>query len=121
MEERFDYDGLLEVNSDLRKQLADAQATVEALQAQLEAAERHNTILQDANKVALEKVEALQRERDAIKRSVGLDCGDQSCLYALEHSGMRTNGGCRCSPKRMKEDLQRAQAALTPAGGGQDE
>ena len=32
MEERFDYDGLLEVNSDLRKQLADAQATVEALQ-----------------------------------------------------------------------------------------
>ena len=30
MEERFDYDGLLGVNSDLREQLADAQATVEA-------------------------------------------------------------------------------------------
>ena len=30
--ERFDYDGLLEVNSDLRNQLADAQAAVEALQ-----------------------------------------------------------------------------------------
>ena len=49
---------------------ADAQATVEALQAQLEAAERHNTILQDANKVALEKVEALQAEKLMLERGV---------------------------------------------------
>lgn len=25
-----------------------------------------------------------------------LDCGDNSCLFALNRSGMRTNGGCRC-------------------------
>ena len=50
--------------------LSDAQATVEALQAQLEAAERHNTILQDANKVALEKVEALQAEKLMLERGV---------------------------------------------------
>lgn len=25
-----------------------------------------------------------------------LDCGDNSCVYALERKGMRTNGGCRC-------------------------
>lgn len=64
--------------------LADAQATVEALQAQLV----------------------------TLKRHAGLDCGDQSCLYALEHSGMRTNGGCRCSPKRMKDDLERSRKAV---------
>lgn len=25
-----------------------------------------------------------------------LDCGDQSCLFARDKSGQRTNGGCRC-------------------------
>ena len=25
-----------------------------------------------------------------------LDCGDNSCMFALEKKGMRTNGGCRC-------------------------
>ena len=24
------------------------------------------------------------------------DCGDNSCRYAPQHGGMRTNGGCRC-------------------------
>jgi len=24
------------------------------------------------------------------------DCGDNSCLYAKNKGGMRTNGGCRC-------------------------
>jgi hypothetical protein len=24
------------------------------------------------------------------------DCGDNSCLYAKNKKGMRTNGGCRC-------------------------
>ena len=24
------------------------------------------------------------------------DCGDNSCLYAVNRGGMRTNGGCRC-------------------------
>lgn len=26
-----------------------------------------------------------------------LDCGDNSCKYATNRGGMRTNGGCRCS------------------------
>jgi hypothetical protein len=25
-----------------------------------------------------------------------LDCGDSSCHFAKQKSGMRTNGGCRC-------------------------
>lgn len=25
-----------------------------------------------------------------------LDCGDNSCAFAKEKGGMRTNGGCRC-------------------------
>lgn len=25
-----------------------------------------------------------------------LDCGDNSCWFALRKGGMRTNGGCRC-------------------------
>lgn len=28
-----------------------------------------------------------------------LDCGDSSCYYAENKSGMRTNGGCRCHEK----------------------
>jgi hypothetical protein len=27
-----------------------------------------------------------------------LDCGDNSCLFATNKGGMRTNGGCRCIP-----------------------
>lgn len=26
-----------------------------------------------------------------------LDCGDNSCEYAKDKRGMRTNGGCRCN------------------------
>ena len=25
-----------------------------------------------------------------------LDCGDNSCQFAINKTGMRTNGGCRC-------------------------
>lgn len=25
-----------------------------------------------------------------------LDCGDNSCMFARQKTGMRTNGGCRC-------------------------
>lgn len=25
-----------------------------------------------------------------------LDCGDNSCMFAINKGGMRTNGGCRC-------------------------
>ena len=36
-----------------------------------------------------------------------LDCGDHSCRFAVDKSGMRTNGGCRCllglsGPQRIK-------------------
>jgi hypothetical protein len=31
------------------------------------------------------------------------DCGDSSCWFALKKSGMRTNGGCRCSDNKGKE------------------
>ena len=30
-----------------------------------------------------------------VKKPV-MDCGDSSCLYAVEKTGQRTNGGCRC-------------------------
>lgn len=30
------------------------------------------------------------------ERIAGLDCGDNSCEYATNRGGMRTNGGCRC-------------------------
>ena len=53
----------------------------------------------------------LQAQLAGLKRNAGLDCGDQSCLYAVEHTGMRTNGGCRCDPKRMKDDLVRSRKA----------
>lgn len=32
-------------------------------------------------------------------RSQKLDCGDNSCLFAENKTGMRTNGGCRCFAK----------------------
>ena len=66
-------------------------------------------------------VEALQAQLVTLKRHAGLDCGDQSCLYALEHSGMRTNGGCRCSPKRMKDDLERSRKAVEALQRERDE
>jgi hypothetical protein len=28
--------------------------------------------------------------------TVTLDCGDNSCEFATQRGGMRTNGGCRC-------------------------
>ena len=32
-----------------------------------------------------------------------LDCGDNSCKYASQRGGMRTNGGCRCSRNNGKD------------------
>jgi len=54
MEERFDYDGLLGVNSDLREQLADAQAAVEALQRERDEW-RSNAVAQEARANDLER------------------------------------------------------------------
>ena len=36
-------------------------------------------------------------EKVNFNNSIGLDCGDNSCLYAPKKTGMRTNGGCRCA------------------------
>lgn len=36
-----------------------------------------------------------------------LDCGDNSCLFALERTGMRTNGGCRCLQELHLSTVQR--------------
>lgn len=56
-------------------------------------------------------IAALQARLMTLKHHAGLDCGDNSCLYAENKTGMRTNGGCRCSPKRMKDDLERSRKA----------
>ena len=57
------------------------------------------------------ELEAAKAELNTVRRDAGLDCGDHSCLYAMNKTGMRTNGGCRCSPKRMKNDLERSRKA----------
>ena len=31
-----------------------------------------------------------------VERARTLDCGDNSCAFAINRGGMRTNGGCRC-------------------------
>lgn len=36
---------------------------------------------------------------------LGLDCGDNSCMFAREKTGARTNGGCQC-------DLAKAVSAI---------
>jgi len=66
MEERFDYDGLLGVNSDLREQLADAQATVEAL-----TKERDKAVTRCAHLDILLRDEYLPKlDVEAVKRSI---------------------------------------------------
>lgn len=44
-----------------------------------------------------------------------LDCGDNSCKYAITKGGMRTNGGCRClsnDPKRVESFLLHERSVL---------
>ncbi len=38
-----------------------------------------------------------------------LDCGDNSCAYAVKRGGMRTNGGCRCLKDLPVEQRRRVQ------------
>ncbi len=33
---------------------------------------------------------------EAVTLNVDWDCGDNSCQFAKQKGGMRTNGGCRC-------------------------
>lgn len=99
---------------------------IETLQAQLAASEEERRkvsatcdMLGRERNAADEEVHSLKQQvaqlrgvLNTIRRDAGLDCGDNSCMYALEHTGMRTNGGCRCSPKRMKDDLARSRKAF---------
>lgn len=45
---------------------------------------------------------------------LGLDCGDNSCLFAREKSGARTNGGCQCdlvdAVMQVKDTAMHAEA-----------
>ena len=96
----------------------DAQATIAALQADNRTYinERHENTKQIEQLQAdlaqrTAELEAAKAELNTVRRDAGLDCGDNSCLYAMNKTGMRTNGGCRCSPKRMKDDLGRSRKA----------
>jgi len=40
------------------------------------------------------------------ERAPVLDCGDNSCRFARQRGGMRTNGGCRCL-KELDHDPER--------------
>jgi septal ring factor EnvC (AmiA/AmiB activator) len=54
--------------------------------------------------------------------SIELDCGDNSCIFATDKKGMRTNGGCRCIPpgqsklslkcQQMVQEITRLKAQL---------
>jgi hypothetical protein len=94
-----------------RKQLADAQATVEALRAQLESA---NALLHKKNCAIGRAEAALDAERDRLAELVGqaqphvcsLLCPSVKARHELwTHTKLCLN----------------MQAALTPAGGGQHE
>jgi hypothetical protein len=53
-----------------------------------------------------EKLEALAK---------GLDCGDHSCRYAVDKTGQRTNGGCRCTVRKVTEWGIRMRDAILAA------
>jgi len=39
---------------------------------------------------------SLVKQLREVGKLLGLDCGDNSCLFVDQRSGMRTNGGCWC-------------------------
>lgn len=41
-----------------------------------------------------------------------LDCGDNSCYFASNRQGQRTNGGCRCLRYKEQELSKRFKEAL---------
>lgn len=42
-----------------------------------------------------------------------MDCGDNSCIYAKDKGGMRTNGGCRCHDRPGMSYMLRALHVIT--------
>lgn len=56
------------------------------------------------------------RLRDAAQRLQGLDCGDNSCRFAVKKGGMRTNGGCRCLDRQPAPPFTMAAFAVLAKG-----
>lgn len=59
------------------------------------------TTLQDfLNVTNLENIltlcDALMEAKEVLEHNIDWDCGDNSCYFAKNKTGMRTNGGCRC-------------------------
>ena len=108
MEERFDYDGLLGVNSDLREQLADAQATVEALQAIIKQMGEQACVLAKDGMAAKAQVEALQRERDHAKNmaAVQKEVADNQTWHVRE-----LTAALDAEREKVKGQTQRAEYA----------
>lgn len=88
-------------------QIGDQAANeIESLQQQLTAARRSkNECVIDLYR-SLDMLDDLnlnlQQKITELKTFIGLDCGDQSCRFAVSHTGMRTNGGCRCNPQIIR-------------------
>lgn len=66
--------------------------------------------------LTIEEQLKLEREITAMLRAAlvfpfDIDCGDNSCRFAKNKTGMRTNGGCRCASffdnERKVQDLLR--------------
>lgn len=113
--------------SDERFQTAALRAQVEQMQAEIERLNRSLTC--DASPAVQRAMLTFQRHSDllaecdalrarcekmekALSNLANLDCGDNSCLFASEKTGMRTNGGCRCLGARSLHGKTQALKAL---------
>lgn len=56
----------------------------------------------DAGQASL-AAEILEKAKENSDSHVTLDCGDNSCSFAENKSGMRTNGGCRCAENNPRQ------------------
>ena len=59
---------------------------------ELEAREVDVVMLREDLEQRTAELEAAKAELNTVRRDAGLDCGDHSCLYAMNKTGMRTNG-----------------------------
>lgn len=81
-------------------------------------AAQDETVLSQERDAAIERADRLAAEVARLKQVIGLDCGDNSCLYASKKGGVRTNGGCRCNPAdlaTLRADLKHACDIITVA------
>lgn len=57
---------------------------------------------------------SITKQLKTVGALLGLDCGDNSCLFAVRAAGgMRTNGGCQCDLVAKVTELRAENAALT--------